>query len=103
MRVSKSWPAKRTKLIYQEVLKMNYNQNKKIAQITTHALIIGVDIAKFKHVARAQDFRDIEFGSPCYFENTQEGIHDFLQWISQLKSDQAMEKVIVGMEPRGHY
>ena len=46
---------------------MNYNQNKKIAQITSQTLIIGVDIAKFKHVARAQDFRGIEFGSPCYW------------------------------------
>ena len=44
---------------------MNYNQNDKIAQITSHTLIVGVDIAKFKHVARAQDFRGIEFGSAC--------------------------------------
>jgi hypothetical protein len=42
---------------------MNYNQNKKIAQITPYTLIIGVDIAKFKHVARAQDFRGMEFGA----------------------------------------
>lgn len=42
---------------------MNYNQNEKIAQITSQTLIIGVDIAKFKHVARAQDYRGIEFGS----------------------------------------
>lgn len=38
---------------------MNYNQNEKIAQITAQTLIIGVDIAKFKHVARAQDYRGI--------------------------------------------
>ncbi|MEH7110114.1 IS110 family transposase, partial [Bacillus sp. JJ1764] len=44
---------------------MNYNQNEKIAQITSQTLIIGVDIAKFKHVARAQDYRGMEFGSPC--------------------------------------
>jgi transposase len=37
---------------------MNYNQNKKIAQITSQTLIIGVDIAKFKHVARAQDLEE---------------------------------------------
>ncbi|MBV7509700.1 IS110 family transposase [Bacillus sp. sid0103] len=82
---------------------MNYNQNKKIAQITSQTLIIGVDIAKFKHVARAQDFRGMEFGSPCYFENTKEGFGHFLTWISELKREQAMEKVMVGMEPTGHY
>ncbi|QOK30097.1 IS110 family transposase (plasmid) [Cytobacillus oceanisediminis] len=82
---------------------MNYNQNKKIAQITPYTLIIGVDIAKFKHVARAQDFRGMEFGTPCYFENTKEGFEHFLHWISETKKARSMEKVIVGMEPTGHY
>ena len=49
---------------------MNYNQNEKIAQITSRTLIIGVDIAKYKHVARAQDFRGLEFSAPYHFENT---------------------------------
>ncbi|MEH6944091.1 IS110 family transposase [Bacillus sp. JJ722] len=82
---------------------MNYNQNKKIAQITSETLIIGVDIAKFKHVARAQDFRGLEFGSPCFFENTKEGFCHFLDWISNLIQVQEMNQVIVGMEPTGHY
>ncbi|MBT2618655.1 transposase, partial [Bacillus sp. ISL-78] len=82
---------------------MNYNQNKKIAQITSQTLIVGVDIAKFKHVARAQDFRRMEFGSPCYFENTKEGFEHFLNWIMEIKKEQCMENVMVGMEPTGHY
>ena len=82
---------------------MNYNQNRKIAQITPETLIIGVDIAKFKHVARAQDFRGIEFGSPCYFENTKEGFQYFLDWICQLKQKNEMHQVIVGMKSTGHY
>lgn len=82
---------------------MNYNQNDKIAQITSQTLIIGVDIAKFKHVARAQDYRGMEFGSPCFFDNTKQGFQLFLDWILQLKKEQEMEKVIVGMEPTGHY
>ncbi|WP_196426975.1 hypothetical protein [Paenibacillus validus] len=40
---------------------MKYNQNHKIVQITPRTLIIGVDIAKFAHVARVQDFRGLEF------------------------------------------
>jgi transposase len=82
---------------------MNYNQNNKIAQITSQTLIIGVDIAKFKHVARAQDFRGIEFGAPLYFENTKDSFIGFLAWIEQLKSQHNMDKAIVGMEPTGHY
>ncbi|RUL26512.1 IS110 family transposase [Shigella sonnei] len=82
---------------------MNYNQNNKIAQITSQTLIIGVDIAKFKHVARAQDYRGFEFGTPCFFENTKDGFSAFIDWINHLKLEQGMEKVIVGMEPTGHY
>jgi len=82
---------------------MNYNQNHKIAQITSQTLIIGVDIAKFKHVARAQDFRGLEFGKPYYFENTHSGFEGFLAWIQQLTQKHGMEKTIIGVEPTGHY
>ncbi len=43
---------------------MNYKQNEKILQLTDKTLIIGVDIAKNKPVARAQDFRGVQFGKP---------------------------------------
>jgi len=49
---------------------MNYNQNHKIAQITPKTLVIGIDIAKHHHVARAQDYRGMELGSTCFFDNT---------------------------------
>jgi transposase len=89
--------------MYQEAFNMNYNQNEKIAQITSQTLIIGVDIAKFKHVARAQDFRGLEFRTPCHFENTQAHFELFLNWIKQLMHQNEMEKVIIGMEPTGYY
>ena len=82
---------------------MNYNQNEKIAQITSQTLIIGVDIAKYKHVARAQDFRGLEFSAPLYFENTDSSFNCFIEWIKKLMDQNNMEKVIVGMEPTGHY
>ncbi|MFS0883246.1 IS110 family transposase [Metabacillus niabensis] len=78
---------------------MNYNQNHKIAQITLKTLIIGIDIAKYHHVARAQDYRGIELGSTCFFDNTQEGFSYFIEWINQLKETNKMESVISGMEP----
>src|SRR5689334_5611 len=82
---------------------MNYNQNEKIAQITSQTLIIGVDIAKYKHVARAQDFRGLEFSAPFHFENTKSSFDYFLEWAQQLMKQNNMDKVIVGMEPTGHY
>ncbi|MEK4222401.1 hypothetical protein N1I86_10505 [Bacillus sp. FSL W8-0116] len=36
---------------------MNYTQNQKISQITPSTLIVGIDVAKEKHVARFQDDR----------------------------------------------
>lgn len=46
----------------------------KISQITPSTLIVGVDIAKDKHVARAQNDREFEFGKRLVFENQ---IHGF--------------------------
>ncbi|USK31211.1 IS110 family transposase (plasmid) [Bacillus sp. CMF21] len=82
---------------------MNYNQNHKISQITSETLIVGVDIAKHNHVARAQDFRGLELGKTCFFENTKEGFQSFLDWIDQLVKGCKLNQVIVGMEPTGHY
>jgi len=59
---------------------MNSTQNQKITQITFATLIVGVDIAKFKHVARAQDFRGVEYGKPITFENSLEGFECFVSW-----------------------
>lgn len=41
---------------------MNYTQNQRISQITESTLIVGVDIAKHKHVARAQNDRGFMYG-----------------------------------------
>jgi transposase len=82
---------------------MNYNQNKKIAQITSQTLVIGVDIAKHKHVGRAQDYRGLEYGKPLYFENTKVGFKSFIEWIKELMIQHHLNNVVVGMEPTGHY
>jgi transposase len=82
---------------------MNSTQNQKITQITPATLIIGVDIAKFKHVARAQDFRGVEFGKPIAFENSLEGFENFVNWFRKIMLEHKYKDVLVGMEPTGHY
>lgn len=101
--VSNSCAAQGPLTDYQGGLKMNYNQNHKISQITSSTLIIGVDIAKHKHVARAQDFRGIEFGKAITFENKKHGFESLEQWIQHLLNKHGMSDVIIGMEPTGHY
>ncbi|MBY0217788.1 IS110 family transposase [Paenibacillus illinoisensis] len=82
---------------------MNSTQNERINQITSSTLIVGVDITKFKHVARAQDYRGVEFGKPITFENDREGFELFVSWFRMIATEQGSQDVIVGMEPTGHY
>ncbi len=59
---------------------MNYTQNQKISQITPSTLVIGIDVAKDKHVARTQDDRGLEFGKRLIFENRIHGFELLLEW-----------------------
>lgn len=52
---------------------MNYNQNQKLNQLDEGILIIGIDVSKKFHVARAQDFRGVEFRKGIKFDNTLKG------------------------------
>jgi transposase len=71
---------------------MNSTQNQKITQVTSATLIVGVDIAKFKHVARAQDFHGVEYGKSIAFENSLEGFECFVSWFRGIKSEHDFKK-----------
>ncbi len=80
---------------------MNYTQNHKISQITTSTLIIGIDVAKDKHVARAQDDRGIEFGKRLIFENRFHGFQTLLDWMERLRKQNHKDHVIFGLNQQG--
>jgi transposase len=82
---------------------MNYTQNQKISQITPSTLIVGIDIAKDKHVARAQDDRGIEFGKRLIFENRIHGFQTLLDWVERHRKQNSKTHIIFGVEPTGHY
>lgn len=82
---------------------MNYTQNEKIKQIDIDTLIIGVDIAKHTHVARAQDYRGVELGKALTFNNSIEGFKKLVNWAKDICIENEKNKVVVGMEPTGHY
>lgn len=82
---------------------MDFTQNQRIMQITENTLIIGVDIAKRKHVARAVDDRGRDLVKRLVFENTLLGFKDLISWIETLKNMEQRSDVIIGMEPTGHY
>lgn len=82
---------------------MNYKQNERLNQLTNETLIIGIDIAKEFHVARAQDIRGVEFGKSIKFNNSLRGYVEFENWIKEIKLTENKNHVIIGMEPTGHY
>ncbi len=82
---------------------MKYTQNYKISQVTETTLIIGVDIAKKKHYARAFDWRGIEYGKLIGFRTDKRGFKQFHEWAKKTATEAGKDKIIVGMEPTGHY
>ena len=82
---------------------MNYTQNKKIMQVKVSTLVVGVDIAKNKHAARAFNFRGIEYDKAFFFENNEAGFKKLLHWIKKVSEKENKTDVIVGMEPTSHY
>jgi len=82
---------------------MKYTQNEKILQVNEKALVIGADIASEIHYARAFDNRGIELGKLFKFSNDTEGFRTLMTWLVELKQKNQKQKIIVGMEPTGHY
>lgn len=83
--------------------KQSQKQNQRITQITENTLVIGADIAKETHVARAIDFRGIELGKDCVFQNDRPGLEKLVAWMKELQRVHAKIDVIFGIEPTGHY
>lgn len=82
---------------------MNYTKKEKINQITEDTLVVGIDVAKARHVARFQDFRGIEFGNPIYFLNRESGFERFKRKCSEIAEEKNKKDIIIGLEPTGHY
>lgn len=83
--------------------KQSDKKNQRILSITEHDLVIGMDIAKFTHVARAVDFRGIELGKDLSFNNDSYGFSSLIQWVDSLLSEHGKQRAVIGIEPTGHY
>lgn len=65
-------------------------------------LAVGIDVAKYRHVAVAQDGEG-RFSRPLPFENTFEGFQSFTAWLAQAMNRTGSTEVVIGLEPTGHY
>jgi transposase len=82
---------------------MKYKQNFKIMQITDKTLVIGVDIGKKIHYARAFDWRGIEVAKTINFKANSTGFSEFKEWARKMAEKNGKDKIVVGFEPTGHY
>ena len=75
----------------------------KILRITTTTLIVGIDVAKEEHWCRITDCRGIDLIKPFKINNNINGFECLIKNVVKCKEENHLEKVIVGMEPSGHY
>jgi len=75
----------------------------KLAAITPETLIVGVDIAKNAHWARFTDYRGIPLGKALKVLNNKAGFENILTSIKSVCKQNDLPKVILGLEPTGHY
>jgi len=94
---------KHKKLYQKENLTMKTTQNERLATITAKTIIVGVDIAKEEHWARITDSRGMELRKPIKVNNSTSGFENLLENVDKMKQKYEAEKVIIGMEPSGHY
>ena len=81
--------------------------NKRLEEITVNTLIVGVDVAKSLHWARFVDYRGMEVCKAISFQNDRHGFETIVVKITEICNNKfskiSFDKVIVGMEPTGHY
>jgi transposase len=86
---------------------MENRTNQRIEEITMNTLIVGVDVAKSLQWARFVDYRGHEIDKAVSFKNDRKGFENIVARIKGICntkiSKQQFDKVIIGMEPTGHY
>lgn len=82
---------------------MNCKQNQRINQVEETSLVVGIDIGSTNHYARAFDWRGIELARIFKFSNSGEGFRRLNHWMQSICERQGKAKIIVGIEPTGHY
>lgn len=84
-------------------MKKQNHSNRKLESVTFTTLVVGVDIAKHLQWARFVDCRGIEKDKAVQFENNKNGFEVILARIWRICKENGFQKVMVGMEPTGHY
>jgi len=76
---------------------------KRIERITPTTIIVGIDTAKETHWAQITDHRGIALVKPFKIHNSINGFENLLLRVEKQVKKQGCDKVVIGMEPSGHY
>ena len=86
---------------------MKNRTSQRLEDITANTLIVGVDVARSVQWARFVDYRGVEIGKALSFANNRNGFNSIIARIHEYCNIKILrypiEKVIIGMEPTGHY
>lgn len=74
--------------------KQRFNEN---------TLVIGIDVAKNLHVAAADTAGVARTPKPLPFKNTRSGFESLETWMQQLQARSGATRLVVALEPTGHY
>lgn len=75
----------------------------KIMRITDKTIIVGVDVAKKEHWARITDYRGVDLMKPIKVQNSVDGFEKLMTKVDKIRIATGCDKVVIGMEPSGHY
>jgi transposase len=70
--------------------------------VNDRELIVGIDVAKRKHVAKIL-FPDGSESQPFGFSNHRRGFETFLSWLFSQRKRAHCDSLLVGLESTGHY
>jgi transposase len=75
----------------------------RITRITPATIIVGIDVAKEVHWARITDYRGVDLSKPFKVHNSIDGFENLQSRIEKSRTKHGCDKVVIGMEPSGHY
>ncbi len=64
---------------------------------------MGIDVAKKEHWARITDNRGVDLMKPIKVHNSTEGFDKLMALVEKVRAANSCDKVIIGLEPSGHY
>jgi transposase len=82
---------------------MKAKKKAKLDLIDEKTLIVGIDIGKRKHYARFINLRGYELTKVFSFANNINGMEKIITEIIKAKKQNNLTKVVIGLEPSGHY